>query len=808
MKNITTYVSPQRAIEKLKFARSLAETVYVGAATGYGKTELIRQYLQNRNYVYVSCEEEWTPQSVREEIRKTRRRSSAANMTVVVDDLQQLQDDDRRDFLLELSAEKGIWLVMLGRSPLPEWLSALLLSRELTCIEERELALNARGVIRLFQGEMDGRAPDPEEAARIAEYFQGDALGVYYLISQMREEKYAPEEPVRMSAQLQEQCGQLFRDYMNTSVIPGWDPDVVKFCMQISVVDEFDVELAEYITGDARVTELMARFEQFSSGLESAADGIYRFRNPMLLALAERRDRVYDAQKVRQFYYNAGLYYEAHGRILDAVRMYEKCGSDRIQNLLVLNSRRNPANGYYYELREYYLALPEEVVRENVYLMSGMSMLCSLLLEPDRSDYWYRELHRYWEGARGGEKKEAQLQLIYLEIALPQREIANLVDIFRRIPSLVFSGGYQLPEFSVTSNLPSMMDGGKDFSEWSRHDRALASSIGQIVTRALGRYGRGLVPLALAESQFEKGGDFMEILNWISRGQMQTQNGGKIEMEFVAAGLLARVDCASGRCDEAAAQLRTFREKVVDEGAEKLLGNIDALLCKLALYTGDLQTVETWMQTAPDERRDFFVMERLRYLTKVRCYIVLGQDLRAISLTQKLLTYARRYQRTIVTIETELLMALLLYRGGNEQWAEHLREGVKLAGSYEFVETISREGAAILPLLQELLRRPDQGGLQGEVPEEWLSRVVQATERMARRYPAYLQDTRTRTSDFSRKAIDVLTLQAKGYTVAQISGALGMKPETVRYHIKQNYRKLQVSSKSEAVLAARDLGLL
>ena len=49
-----------------------------------------------------------------------------------------------------------------------------------------------------------------------------------------------------------------------------------------------------------------------------------------------------------------------------------------------------------------------------------------------------------------------------------------------------------------------MMNGGKDFCEWSRKDRELAVSLGKIIEFVLGKYGKGLVPLALAESYLEK----------------------------------------------------------------------------------------------------------------------------------------------------------------------------------------------------------------------------------------------------------------------------------------------------------------
>lgn len=810
MKN-AVYIPPQRAIEKMKYARTLAETVYIGAATGYGKTELVRYYLKSRNYVSISCEtDEWTEESLKDAIREMRAKSSAMDVTVFVDDLQQLHGEDRRKYLLSLAGEEGIWLILAGRCQQPAWLSVLFIAGDLVQITERDLAFNAKDVERFLCGAVEGFAIQAEDAQEAASFVEGNPMALQFIAARVRENGVSKEEPWRLTEEMRAQYGRMFCEYLNASVFPDIDPDVINFCMQVSVVDEFDVEMAEYITGKAQATEMMRRFSEFLCGVvPMGKEGTYRFRVPVLLALRERRDRVYDAKTVREFYYNAGLYYETHDRILEAVDMYKKSGSDQIRNILALNSEKNPASGYYFELRDYYLELPKEAILKSARLMSGMSMLCSLILQPEQSEAWYQELRNYADRHAGAEKKEAEVYLLSLDIALPQRGIGNLVDIFKKMPAMMFSHGYSLPELSVTSNLPSMMNGGKDFSEWSRRDRALALSIGKLVEKALGRYGRGLVPLALAESQFQKGGDLTEIISWISQGQMLAQNGGKIEMEFVAVGLLFYINCASGRNAEAEEHLLTFREKAEKNHASpQMLRNIEAMQCYNALLNGDILKIEEWMRHAPDETTDFFVMERLSYLTRVRCYIVLGEYLRAVSLAEKIFLYAQHYHRTMVWMEIDLLLAVIFYRQKNDRWKEKLCEGLSLAGNYHFLDIVRREGAAILPLLQKILREPDWGGLKGNVPEDWMKRIVSETEKIARRYPSYLKDENARAVDFSKKDIDVLAMQAKGFSVSQIASALDMKPETVRYHIKQNYKKLHVSSKSEAVLAARDIGLL
>ncbi|MCX4274043.1 MAG: helix-turn-helix transcriptional regulator, partial [Acetatifactor sp.] len=62
--------------------------------------------------------------------------------------------------------------------------------------------------------------------------------------------------------------------------------------------------------------------------------------------------------------------------------------------------------------------------------------------------------------------------------------------------------------------------------------------------------------------------------------------------------------------------------------------------------------------------------------------------------------------------------------------------------------------------------------------------------------------------DFCEAALSVLRLQAEGKSVGKIAQELSMKEATVKYHAKENYRKLGVSGKADAVLAARNLGIL
>ena len=138
-----------------------------------------------------------------------------------------------------------------------------------------------------------------------------------------------------------------------------------------------------------------------------------------------------------------------------------------------------------------------------------MSMLCALAADYEGSERWYRELREFSQqcGKQDAAGKQARSRLAWLDIALPQRNVETLTETFPTLSRLLRSKDISLPTLSVTSTLPSIMNGSKDFSEWSKKDDLLYKILRLPVEAVLGRDGVGLADCAIAESKFEKGED-------------------------------------------------------------------------------------------------------------------------------------------------------------------------------------------------------------------------------------------------------------------------------------------------------------
>lgn len=785
------YIAPASALKKLKKARSLSQTVYLYGATGYGKTELVRQYLSGRRYIYLSCEElPWEAGALpSEEPGRQNRR------IVVIDNLHRLKSEELRRKILALEKRKDIWLILIGRSPLPTWLMSRHIQEVFVVISENDLRMG-RDEITAY---LDARGVTHTEED--IQYLQNTAEGNAYILHHVALRMKEGEHP---GPKLQTEIREAFASYLENVVLVRWDSDLLEFLMQVSVVDEFTLELAEMISGNLHVTALLEQAAEAGNFI-SQEDGTYRLRPVLIDALRNRALKLYGRERVKDFKYNAALYYEMHDEVVPALRLFEECGkTERIKNLLIRNARMNPGNGHYYELRRYYFNMDEREIEDSPVLMAGMSMLHSMLMDDEKSEYWYEKLKAFATNAKGGVRREALSRLAYLDIGLPHRGSRDVLEIIKNIPALLFDKGNRLPEFSVTSNLPSTMNGGKDFCHWSPDDTKLAKTVGPLVERVLGSYGKGLVKAALGESYYEKGGDNYEVMSLLTRAQVEAGQGGTMEIAFAAVGVRVRLALLQGDSPAARELLASFEQSVKENRAVQLLPNIQALRCRLALYEGDMDMVERWMKTAPDEDREFCSLERYRYLTKVRCYLANGAYTKAQALLEKLRYYAEQTGRPYVRMETGLLSAITKERVGGP-WQEELATVLKEAERYRFLRLITEEGAAVWPLFQREKKALQEAGT---LNKDWLRRLLAEAEEVARRYPLYLKKRAAVAADFKGVALTILRLQADGLSVNRIAQRLDLKPDNVKYHIKENYRKLNVDNKTDALLAARSLGLL
>ncbi len=783
------YIAQRQALKKMNACKPFKNVVYIYGATGFGKTEFVRQYFLHKPYFYASCaERSWDYADVINAAS-----GKKAPTVVVIDDLHLLFNEEKRREVIEFTGRDDIWLILISRSNIPGWLRDSYIRSSFVLISEKDLALTSDDVmeylahtgINISKGDIDF----------IVKKSQGNG----FLVKSILVETFNGS-PV--DNELFGKIRSTFMDLLSEKVIIWLEHEVREMLMKLSLTDRFDIELARVMTGISNIGDVIARAEESGNFLLKNGKS-YTMRPIMREALYKELQRRYSQEQINGFIRNIALYYEMSGSEARAIEFYASChDADKIRDLLVRNAKVNSDYGFFYEMRRYYLALTDSEIESESCLIAAMSLLYSALLNVERSEYWYGRLKERLKTAGGLEKRKIMVEIAYLDLALPHRGSANILETIQSEYVLMKEKGATFPELSVTNCIPSLINGGKDFCEWTKRDMDIAEKYGKNISAFLGSYGKGLLNLGLAESLYERGGDSYEISTLISKARNQIETGDiNFSMMFAAYGLMARLYLINGESGEARDLIENFRGRMANmKYFFKLRKNIDAMLCRIALYNGDFGTVNDWMRNSAPDENDFFVLFRYQYLTKIRCYIALERYAPALALIDRLSDYAELYGRIYISMELAVLKAIVVYRSKGS-WKNGFLEALRKIAGYGFIRIVSEHGAAVYPLLD---------AVRGEFTADggWFEKVLNETRKISLRYPVYLKTEIANRPALSETAVKILGMQADGLTLKQIGERLGITERTAKFHAQETYRKLGVSGRTEAVLAAKNLNII
>ncbi len=715
---------------------------------------------------------------------------------VLLDNLQALSGPDAQQALCALIREHPeTHFVLLGRCPVPGWLMPFRYERRMQVFEAQDLMLDQETAEKLLS--LSGASPAAAELAAIQKVCKGYPLAVSILCRLLRDGR--PYDRT-VDAEVRRELFAHFQE----AVYRRFRPEARRLLLDLAPFEPFDVELARILSANSRAGELLGELQQDTSMFIYEDLRWCRFYPVFRQFLLWQQEREYSAEEQKRLYSRAALYYELHDDYKRALDCYTRSGEyQKVSELLIKNSERHPGIAHYDEMEDYYRALPREEVLASPALMAGMSMLSAICMDYEASENWYRELRARETALKrpDAEFKSVRGWLAWLDIALPQRNVNDILSMVSSVVRLLTGREIVMPEFSVTSCLPSIMNGGKDFCAWSKNDSAIYDKYRLPVKLLLRRDGVGLPECALAESRFEKGEDIsgrvLDLLGKLDRIQQK----GTPDIEFALIGLLVRLRIDQGEPARAREHLEALRERFRQRaGCLRFLPNLDAMLCRTALYEGDGEAVDAWYrEKAPKDLLKLRVMLRYQYLTRAMVEIVYGNYQEALLVMAPLGPYFKAANRVMDGIYLDLLTAICIFRSGDGDWKTPLHRALDACREYQFIRPVSQYGAAVLPLLEK-------SGWRGD--GAFWARLTAAVRRQAALYPDFLRCRGELSEPLSPAEMNVLRLLCHHKSNAEIGEILGIKLPTVKTYVSSVLRKLGVKNRGAVKDAAVKLHLI
>jgi ATP/maltotriose-dependent transcriptional regulator MalT len=284
----------------------------------------------------------------------------------------------------------------------------------------------------------------------------------------------------------------------------------------------------------------------------------------------------------------------------------------------------------------------------------------------------------------------------------------------------------------------------------------------------------------------------------------------------LSAGLaaLARIGQAQGDRVGALAAIAEAGEVGPSPEVVDLFNPAQVQRARLLLADGEVEEAARWVATrglgADDEAS--YVHER-ELLVLVRVLLAERAPQRALGLLARLHALAAAQGRTGSVIEVRALQALALSTGGDQAGAlAALAEALALAAPEGYLRVVVDEGAPMAALLGKLLTAGEAPvAAAGGVPPDYLARLVEAFEQVGQvvlRQPRRGAVPPGLVVPLTSRELEVLRLLAAGKPNQAIAEQLVITLDTVKRHVTHILGKLGVANRTQAVIRARELGLL
>ncbi|HSM55313.1 MAG TPA: LuxR C-terminal-related transcriptional regulator, partial [Candidatus Sulfomarinibacteraceae bacterium] len=266
--------------------------------------------------------------------------------------------------------------------------------------------------------------------------------------------------------------------------------------------------------------------------------------------------------------------------------------------------------------------------------------------------------------------------------------------------------------------------------------------------------------------------------------------------------LLAEVQRAAGNLERAEQTARAVRLQAHGHQSANYVSWADAFLQDMRLQQGDLTAVARWGDESgfsPSDRPHPWQWPA--YVTYARLLLAQERPDEALALLSTLEESARRGGRIRALITIRLLQALAYAAQRREaQSLARLQGALELAAGEDYARPFLDEGQSLFTLLRRLHQSTAEDPLKS-----FIERLL--PEQNGRTISPVIA-TDALVEPLTERELEVLQLIAAGRSNPEIAEALVVSLNTVKWHVKNIYGKLQASNRVEAATRAREYNLL
>lgn len=506
-------------------------------------------------------------------------------------------------------------------------------------------------------------------------------------------------------------------------------------------------------------------------------------------------------------YTKGAVWYEEQGYVGEALGCYEKAGNfEKYQETMI----------------KFFDRIPTKIIEKtDVLTWQGSELeLC-----------WLRGIHCYLNQDFSGMRRERQkvqrlkgrlATEIYLNLAF----VDPIITVEQWLEILEEKGAEHAPIrlYYFTENTSVLLTGLKDLSELFTCSTREEKRRMKLLKEILGEREYMGIQLAKVDFGYETmKKNLKETEEWQALCAIATDNAETFSWHYQIGCLYLLSKIYGGTKDE---EVHKLREELVErlkwEDDESCQNQLVATQRMYDLWDNEEELVTNWLKNT-GKMPVFQVTEENYYhlFLQVKGYLLLNQYEYAGRILEKLIPYIHQYHRTRILAELMFQQAIVNWASGkNGDALKNVLESFLYTGKCNYVVFYSSYGPGgreTLELYLEWLRNAEpkkwqrkkkynHGNVLNLPTEDYLELVMRQAKRNSKSYPGS-----TVVPSLEKLTLtETMVLQHinKGYTNGQICEAMNLKLPTVKTHISSIFKKLEVSSRVQAMVKAKELGIL
>lgn len=619
-------------------------------------------------------------------------------------------------------------------------------------------------------------------------------------------------------------------DYLAEEIIRQQRDDVRKFLTQTSILERFNAEVCETLTGFPNSRDLLSELEQANLFLIPLDDDRVWYRYHHLFADFLRTEL--SKAETEKLYKKAALWYEQKDLLSEAVQYAIASGdlellADVIDRGLKQDTVWSGGNLTLYA--NWLETLPPQALQSRPALSLNASHILYLLGRFDLAEKQIDQAEQTLETQPSLPEREQLLALASLyrgAIASvkgdTQQAIEKIAFAQERLPQenhLHYARGYfslglayelsGQTELAVQNYLKSSEEAqSAGVLSLAIHALGAAAQVqisqGQLSKAAQACHraihiaeGKQFPPLGLAETilgniALERN-DLATAEEFLQSGIALSRRGGLLDDVILGLSYLARLYVYQGRTSNAFEVVQEVTTIIQGFGVERMSMLAAAYTANLQLLTGQEEPAKKWAKEYQSIRDG--QSHEIADLTLVRALLKTGERKKIPSVLNPLIKREQAQGRVRTVIESMILMALF-YRSEKDipTAVDWLSQALGLAAPEGFIRIFLDDREALLDLLPKAR----------QTAPELVDAIIGIKQAGSDSPPSPLDQL---INPLSEQELRILKLLAAGKSNQEIANELVISVGTAKWHVHNILQKLGMSNRSQVILRAKELGI-